>query len=93
MPVELKAVANLDYTNNMADKDKLGHDKVLHALACFGISLYSTEAAIAAALAKEYGDKGSPFNHWCWWDLAWDMLGVTVGTTIRILISGRWNWF
>ena len=73
-------------------------DKLMHASVCAVISLYSTECAIFASLAKEYGDKGNPYNHWCWKDLAADMVGIIIGTAIRLIIAYlifhtfRWNW-
>ena len=67
-------------------------DKLYHGLVCLGISLYSTEAAFAAALAKEYGDEKSPVNHWDWLDILADVAGITIGTTIRLAIIHRWNW-
>jgi uncharacterized protein YfiM (DUF2279 family) len=56
------------------------------------IALYSTEAAFAAALAKEYGDSKAYGNFWSWWDIVADTLGIILGTVIRVLIIGRWNW-
>lgn len=76
----------------MKDKDYFGLDKIKHAFVCFMIALYSTEAAISAALAKEYGDSNAKGNHWCWWDLVADMIGIVLGTIVRILIIKRWNW-
>lgn len=73
-------------------------DKILHAIVCVALALYSTECAIAASLAKEYGDKGNPSNHWCWCDIAADMVGVLIGTAMRILLTYltyhtvQWNW-
>lgn len=78
----------------MADKDYIGKDKLYHFSACLGIAVFDTEAAILAALAKEYGDGKAKGNHWCWWDITADMLGVIVGTGIRLLISGgKWHWY
>ena len=74
------------------DKDYFGKDKLYHFLACFVLSLYSTEMAFSAAFAKEYGDYKSSYNHWCWWDIAFDTIGIIIGTVIRILIIGQWNW-
>lgn len=73
-------------------------DKLMHASVSLIISLYSTECAITAALAKEYGDKGNPSNHWCWNDIVADMVGVIIGTILRILVMSfvfhgfYWNW-
>ena len=74
------------------DKDYFGKDKLYHFLVCLALSLYSTEMAFSAAFAKEYGDYKSSYNHWCWWDIVFDTIGIIVGTVIRILIIGQWNW-
>ena len=73
-------------------------DKRLHCLVNVVMALYSTECAIAASLAKEYGDKGNPSNHWCWGDIAADMVGILIGTIVRLVLihssTGhfQWNW-
>ena len=69
-----------------------GKDKLYHFSVCFVIALYSTEAAFAAALAKEYGDSKAYGNTWSWADILADVLGVILGTVIRVLIIKRWNW-
>lgn len=76
----------------MADKDYIGKDKVKHMFACLIIAIYSTEAAITAAITKEYADSNAKGNHWCWWDLVADAVGIAIGTAIRVLIIKRWNW-
>lgn len=40
----------------------------------------------AAALAKEYGDKCSPVNHWDWNDVVADYLGTFTGLIILLII-------
>ena len=69
-----------------------GKDKLYHFSVCFVIALYSTEAAFAAALAKEYGDSKAYGNTWSWADILADVLGIILGTVIRVLIIKRWNW-
>jgi uncharacterized membrane protein len=76
----------------MADNGLKGKDKLYHFSVCFVIALYSTEAAFAAALAKEYGDSKAYGNFWSWWDIVADTLGIILGTVIRVLIIERWNW-
>ena len=68
-------------------------DKIMHFAVCLAISMWSTEAAVGAALGKEYGDKNATGNHWCWLDLLADGIGIAIGTTIRVLIAHRWNWY
>ena len=67
-------------------------DKIKHFAVCVILSLINPMLAVGASLGKEYGDKGAVGNHWCWWDVVSGMLGVIVGTVIRILIIGQWNW-
>lgn len=76
----------------MADKGLKGKDKLYHFSVCFVIALYSTEAAIVGALAKEYGDSKAYGNTWSWADILADVLGIILGTVIRVLIIKRWNW-
>lgn len=78
----------------MKDIDYIGKDKLYHLAACLAVSVFDTEAAIAAALAKEYGDSKAYGNHWCWWDLVADTIGIAIGTTIRLVLTGgKWNWY
>lgn len=77
----------------MRDKDRTGKDKLYHFLICYGLSIASTEGAIGAALAKEYGDMKAAGNHWCWWDILADTTGIILGTASRLLAFGHWYWF
>lgn len=78
----------------MKDIDYIGKDKLYHLAACLAVSVFDTEAAIAAALAKEYDDSREHGNHWCWWDLTADTIGIIIGTTIRLVLTGgKWNWY
>lgn len=36
-------------------------------------------------LGKEYGDKHATGNHWCWWDLLADLIGIVIGCGIAFL--------
>ena len=76
----------------MADNGLKGKDKLYHFSVCFVIALYSTEAAIVGALAKEYGDSKAYGNTWSRADILADVLGIILGTVIRVLIIKRWNW-
>lgn len=67
-------------------------DKVYHILVCMVVALYSTECAMCCALTKEWCDWKVYYNHWCWWDVLADTIGIAIGTTIRVLVIGRWNW-
>ena len=37
-------------------------------------------------LGKEYGDKHATGNHWCWWDLLADLIGIVIGCGIAFLL-------
>lgn len=37
------------------------------------------------ALGKEYGDKNATGNHWCWWDLLADLVGILVAVGLLML--------
>ena len=53
---------------------------------------WQATADTIGALAKEYGDSKAYGNYWSWWDILADVLGIILGTVIRVLIIGRWNW-
>lgn len=67
----------------MKDKDKLGKDKLKHFLVCFVIAVISPLVALGAAMGKEYGDSNALGNHWCWWDVMYDAIGILVGGSIH----------
>lgn len=67
----------------MKDKDVKGKDKLKHFLVCFALAMISPLFAIGAALGKEYGDCCASGNHWCWWDMAYDMAGVLAGSVVH----------
>lgn len=74
---------------------KLPRDKKIHFLVCVIITILvgipvsligiwsgiiaGSSAALSAGITKEYCDSKQPNNHWCWWDLLADALGVIVG--------------
>lgn len=73
----------------MKDTDYKGKDKWLHLIVVFLISIVSPQAAIGAAFGKEYGDYKEVGNHWCWWDILADMIGLILGTIVHYLIFKR----
>ena len=83
----------------MKDTDTKGKDKILHLVACIILSIYETEVAEAALITKEYADSRASGNHWCWWDLLYDHIGVIIGTTMRLVLimsiygHFRWRWY
>ena len=68
-------------------------DKLLHfgvsAVSTFALSLASPTVGISftlgLGLGKEYGDSKAPNNHWDWWDLLADVVGIAVGCVIRMV--------
>lgn len=69
-------------------------DKVLHFIACLiaslGVGTINPFAgamfAAGLGIGKEYGDSKATGNHWCWWDLLADALGLAIGTAAAILL-------
>ena len=71
----------------------IGEDKFIHALVCalatligacflsFGwhCIIIGAMFALGLGLGKEYGDKHATGNHWCWWDILADLIGITIG--------------
>lgn len=78
----------------MKDKDIKGKDKLKHFLVCFSMAVISPLVATGAALGKEYGDCCASGNHWCWWDLMYDTVGILAGSILHyvalFLITGNW---
>ena len=83
----------MDWLKNLihkiADFLHIPYDKFLHylvnvLLGMFGIWYYSLGIglSVGASLGKEYGDSKATGNHWCWWDLLADALGLGTGLLI-----------
>lgn len=73
----------------MKDKDIFGKDKLMHAGVCMLLSLVHPFLAVGMAIGKEYGDGKASGNHWCWWDLLADFIGIAFGSAIRYLVFGK----
>ena len=61
-------------------------DKILHILVCFVSAIISPMFSLGLALGKEYGDSKAAGNHWCWWDILADAVGLVAGTVLHIII-------
>ena len=61
-------------------------DKILHFLICFLAAIISPLFSLGLALGKEYGDSKATGNHWCWWDILADAVGLVAGTILHIII-------
>lgn len=74
---------------------KIGKDKIQHFAVCFAVvfALGAAGVWLAAGLAigKEHGDRNAAGNHWCWWDLLFDALGIAAGYGICYLMMMIWN--
>lgn len=70
----------------MNDKDRKGKDKCKHFCVCFALAVVSPEFAIGAAFGKEYGDYKARDNHWCWWDIMYDAIGIVAGGAFHYTI-------
>jgi uncharacterized protein YfiM (DUF2279 family) len=66
---------------------KLPTDKFLHftisSVIAFALSLASPIVGVSftlgLGLGKEYGDSKAVGNHWDWWDIVADLVGIGVG--------------
>jgi len=69
-------------------------DKIFHFLVCLvaslGVGMINPFAgamfAAGLGIGKEYGDSKATGNHWCWWDLLADALGLAIGTAAAVLL-------
>jgi len=77
-------------------------DKFLHAIVCFGATViiciatcYLGKAsaiisgalfALGLGLGKEYGDSKAKGNHWDWWDILADVVGIGLAVLIVCLV-------
>ena len=76
----------------MAHIDKFS---IKHFTVCFLLSLvgaYGMSAAIGASVTREYDNSKAKGNHWCWWDLLFDLSGCAVGMGIHWWIFQSWNF-
>lgn len=65
------------------DKNSIKHFSV-----CFLLSLiggYGVAFALGCAITKERDDKRY-YGHFCWWDIAFDLLGCSFGYLVHWLI-------
>ena len=44
-------------------------------------------SSFCLSVGKEYGDKCAKGNHWCWWDILSDAVGIIIGCGVVLLIS------
>lgn len=70
----------------------VGKDKLYHFIVCLFGSLLHPCLGIGLALGKEYGDYKAHNNHWCWYDIIADLLGIIIGSIIRTFIIIKILW-
>lgn len=70
----------------MKDKDIFGKDKWMHLAVSLAVAVLSPLMALGLAIGKEYGDCKASGNHWCWWDMLADGIGIIYGTAIRVVL-------
>lgn len=68
----------------MKDKDWRGQDKWKHMGVCLVLAVLCPPLAVCAAVWKEWHDRRTPGNHWCWWDVMADACGIVVGTAMHV---------
>ena len=71
------------------DKNSIKHFSVCFILSLVGA--YGASVALGASLTKEWYDKKS-YGHWCWFDLAFDLLGIVAGMAVHWLVFKSWNF-
>lgn len=72
----------------------IDRNSIKHFTVCLLLSLiggYGVAFALGASICKEWKDKKER-NHWCWWDLLFDVLGCACGFTIHYLIFKSVNF-
>lgn len=66
------------------DKNSLKHFFVCFLLSLIGA--YGMSVAIGASVTREYDNSKTKGNHWCWWDILFDLLGCILGYGTHCLI-------
>ena len=54
--------------------------------------IVATAFTLGLALGKEFGDSRAYGNHWCWWDLLADLLGILTGNGILFGVVKLLEW-
>ena len=61
-----------------------GDDKIKHMNCAFLLSIICPILGIGFSIGKEILDERTSENHWCWKDLAADLVGILAGSCIFI---------
>ena len=73
------------------DKNSLKHFSVCFLPSLVG-GLYGVSAATGAGITREYDNSKQKGNHFCWWDLLFDFLGMICGQAVHLWIFKSWNF-
>lgn len=73
-------------TCNETFKKSIGKDKLYHFGVAFALTILFPPLAIILSLFKECIDAQDEYNHFCWYDLLFDSLGIMAGTTIWLFL-------
>ena len=73
------------------DKNSIKHFFVGFLPSAVG-GLYGVSFATGAGLTREYDNSHKKGNHFCWWDLLFDFLGMSCGQAVHLLIFKSWNF-
>jgi hypothetical protein len=72
------------------DKNSLKHFSVCFLLSLIGA--YGMCVAIGASVTREYDNSKTKGNHWCWFDILFDLLGCAGGMAIHLWIFDKINF-
>lgn len=73
----------------------IDNNSIKHFAVCFLLSLvgaYGMSVAIGASVTREYDNSKTKGNHWCWWDILFDILGCSGGMAVHWCIFKKWNF-
>lgn len=61
-------------------------DKILHFSICFIVGIFRPMLSVGLAIGKEYADCKASENHWCWWDMLANIIGIGLASIVRYFI-------
>ncbi len=85
--------------NKISAKLKIGVDKILHFIICFGITFFGAflniwfaiSVTLIIAFYKEFMDSHKPGNYWSWRDILADTLGCLLAVLIHLIFNMLWT--
>ena len=81
--------------NKISAKLKIGVDKILHFIICFGITFFGAflniwfaiSVTLIIAFYKEFIDSHKPGNYWSWGDILADCLGILIAIILWLVLT------